>query len=72
MYSYGPHHMAEHKAGQQDWNYIEQLCEDKEYSLEDRPKAMNDRERWRERVRDIRADGMTKWLWTISALCQPK
>ena len=25
------------------------------------PKAMNDREGWRERVRDIFADGMTRW-----------
>ena len=28
-------------------------------SSEDLPEAMNDREEWRERVRDIRADGMT-------------
>ena len=26
---------------------------------EDLPKAMNDREKWRERVRDIRASGTT-------------
>ncbi len=26
---------------------------------EDLPEAMNDREKWRERVRDIRASGMT-------------
>ena len=36
--------------------YIQQLCED---SHEDLPEAMNDREKWRERVRDIRASGMT-------------
>ena len=41
--------------------YIQQLCEDTGCSPEDLPKAMNDRERWRERVRDIRADGMTRW-----------
>ena len=39
--------------------YKQQLCEDTGCSFEDLPGAMNDRERWRERVRDIRADGMT-------------
>ena len=29
------------------------------YSSEDLPKAMNDREKWRERVRDIRSSGTT-------------
>ena len=46
--------------------YIQQLCEDTGCSPEDQPKAMNDREEWRERVRDIRASGMTWWwLWHI-------
>ena len=31
--------------------YIQQLCEDTECSPEDLPKEMNDREKWRERVR---------------------
>ena len=39
--------------------YIQQLCGDTGCSTEDLPKAMNDRERSRERVRDIRADGTT-------------
>ena len=39
--------------------YIQQLCEDTGCSSEDLPEAMNDREKWRERVRDIRACGMT-------------
>ena len=30
---------------------------------EDLPEAMNDREKWRERVRDIRASGSTWWLY---------
>ena len=34
-------------------------------SPEDLPKAMNDRERWRERARDIRADGSTRWWWWL-------
>ena len=51
------------KAGRPAQTYIQQLCEDMECSSEDLPKAMNDRVRWRERVRDIRADGMTRWWW---------
>ena len=38
---------------------IQQLCEDTGCSPEDLPEAMNDREKWRERVRDIRASGTT-------------
>ena len=41
--------------------YIQQLCEDKGCSPEDLPEAMNDREKWRERVRDIRVSGTTWW-----------
>ena len=41
--------------------YIQQLCEDTGCSPEDLPEAMNDREKWRERVRDIRASGTTRW-----------
>ena len=33
------------------------------YSPEDMLEAMNDREKWRERVRDIHASGMTWWWW---------
>ena len=43
--------------------YIQQLCEDTVCSPEDLPEAMNDREKWRERVRDIRASGMPWWWW---------
>ena len=39
--------------------YIQQVREDTGCSAEDLPEAMNDREKWRERVRDIRASGMT-------------
>ena len=59
MYSYG-----RAKAGQPARTYIQQLCEDTGCSLEDLPEAMNDREKWRERVGDIRASGMT-WWWFI-------
>ena len=51
------------KAGRPAQTYIQQLCEDTGCSPEDLPEAMNDREKWRERVRDIRASGMTWWWW---------
>ena len=51
------------KAGRPARTYIQQLCEDTGCSLEDLPEAMDDREKWRERVRDIRACGMTWWWW---------
>ena len=43
--------------------YIQQLCEDTGCSPEDLPEEMNDREKWRERVRDIRDGGTTWWWW---------
>ena len=47
------------KAGRPARKYIQQLCEDTGCGPEDLPEAMDDREKWRERVRDIRACGMT-------------
>ena len=41
--------------------YIQQLWEDPGCSPDDLPEAMNDRVEWWERVRDIRAAGMTRW-----------
>ena len=46
--------------------YIQQLCEDTGCSPEDLPEAMNDREKWWEWVRDIRAGGTTWWWWSHS------
>ena len=43
------------KAGRPARTYIQQLCEDTGCCPEDLPRAMNNREEWRERVRDIRA-----------------
>ena len=43
------------RAGRPARTYIQQLCEDTGCCPEDLPRAMNDREEWRERVRDIRA-----------------
>ena len=47
------------KAGRPARNNIQQLCEDTGCSPEDLPVVMNDREKWQERVRDIRAGGTT-------------
>ena len=51
------------KAGRPARTYIQQLCEYKGCSPEDLPEAMNDREKWRERARDIRATSTTWWWW---------
>ena len=51
------------KAGRPARTYIQQLCEDTGCNPEVLPEAMNDREKWRERVRDIRASGATWWWW---------
>ena len=45
------------KAGRPTRAYIQQICEDTGCSPEDLPEAMDDREKWRERVRDILASG---------------
>ena len=57
-----PSHGRE-KVGRPARTYIQQLCEDMGCSPENLPEAMNDREKWRERVRDIRAGGMISWWW---------
>ena len=51
------------KAGRPARTYLQQLCEDKGCNPEDLPEAMNDREKWREIFRDIRAGGTTWWWW---------
>ena len=51
------------KAGRPARTYIQQLCEDTGCCPEDLPRVMDDREEWRERVRDIRATSTTWWGW---------
>ena len=53
------------KAGWPARTYIQQLCEDTGCNPEDLPEAMNDRKKWRERVRDIHAGGTTWWWWWL-------
>ena len=45
--------------------HIQQLCEDTGCSPDDLPEMMNDREKCRERVRDIRASGTTWWWYYL-------
>ena len=52
------------KAGQPARTYIQQLCEDTGCSPEE--KAMNDWERWRERISYIRAGCMKRWWWILN------
>ena len=51
------------KAGRPAQTYTQQLCEDTGCSTEDLPEAMNDREGWRMRIRDICAGSTTRWWW---------
>ena len=44
--------------------YLQQFCEDKWCSQEDQPSAMDDRDEWWERVREICASHMT-WWWLM-------
>ena len=55
------------KAGRLARTFIQQLCEDTGCCPEELREAMNDREKWRERVRDIRVCGTTwGWWWWYS------
>ena len=47
------------KAGRPTRNYLQQLCADMGCNPEDLPGAMDNREGWQERVRDIHADSAT-------------
>ena len=58
------------KAGRPTRAYIQQLCDDTGCNPEDLPEAMNNRETWRERVRDIRASRTTWWWLWLYALLQ--
>ena len=59
------------KAGRPARTYIQQLCGDTGSSPEDLPEAMSEREKWRERVRDIRATSTTWWWWWWWSVIRP-
>ena len=60
------------KAGQPAQTYIQQLCEDMGCSPEDLPEAMNNRENWCKRVRDIHASRTSWWWWWWCCPNRPK
>ena len=60
-------YLSKAKAGRPARTYIQQLCEDTGCNPEDLPEAMNDREKWWEMVKDIRASGTT-WWWYMYKL----
>ena len=51
------------KAGQPGRTYIQQLCTDTGYSLENLLRALEDRESWREWLREIRAGSVISWTY---------
>ena len=51
------------KGGRPAWTYIQQLCADTGYSLEDLSRLREDRDEWWERVREIRACSTAWWWW---------
>ena len=51
------------KVGWPARTYIPQLCVGTGCSLESLPRAMDDREGWRERVKEVHAGGVTWWWW---------
>ena len=57
------------KAGRPPRTYVQQLCEDTGCNPEDLPKAMNYKEKWGERVRDIRAGVTTWWMMMMNDKC---
>ena len=57
------------KAGRPARTYIQQLCTDTGCSPEDLPEAMEDREGWWQRIRDIRADGVIWYIYICVCVC---
>ena len=51
------------KAGRPARTNIQQLCADTGCIPEDQPEAIDNKEGWRKRVRDIHAGDMTWWWW---------
>ena len=51
------------KVGWPARTYLQQLCADTGCSLEDRAGAMDDRDGWGEKVREIRASSVIGWWW---------
>ena len=56
-------HMAEQKQDDLLEQTYSSCVRIRDVALKTWPEAMNDREKWRERIRDIRASGTTWWWW---------
>ena len=63
MYSHGPPHMAEQKQDDLLEHIYSSYVRIRDIALKTCRRPMNDREKWRERVRDIRACGTSWWCW---------
>ena len=61
--SHGRAKVGRASVGRPARTYIQQLCADTGYSLEDLLEAMDDRDGWRERAREICAYSTTWWWW---------
>ena len=60
-----------HRRARVGWparTYLQKLCTDTRCSIEELPGAMDDREEWRERIREICACGLNSW-WKLVASC---
>ena len=53
------------KAGRPARTYMQQFCADTGCSPEDLLESIGNRDGWRERVREIYADGVTWWWWRL-------
>ena len=62
IYSCGPLHMDKQRQDIQ-FEPTYSSCANTGYSPGDLPKAMDDREEWQERVRNIHTDSVTWWWW---------
>ena len=69
IFSWVPTHRCT-SDGQSTRTYIHQLCEDTGCSLEDLLRAMDDRDRWWERVRELHA--ISTWWWFLSNIDNSK
>ena len=65
MYSCGPLHMDEQRQDVQLKPTYSSSVPIRDVAPEDLPKAMDDREVWRERVRNIWADSNIWWWWWV-------
>ena len=66
IFQWTPSH-EQAKVGRPVRTYIQQLCADTGCSLEDPPGAMDNRDKWWERVREIHASSATWWWWSSSS-----